>query len=239
MTPQTLTVSLNELGFLITRAAVGVGAPFGIAEDFAHAVKWVARFGIDPVRAAVSSLQNLDVHPEQGRIRLRENDDDLEFVGQNGLSALYAGPALADFFTLEQYRGSRLIARDVDHPLLVVAGLAAAQTSDCVVDWPGIRIYLAADGPMLEAIDEKSIVDVGPADIIVSSVESSISVDWTVGYRMKRTTLEDTAQQVIQNGVHVDAEAWATLTSLFRRCLVPSSEASRATGAGAGLVDTD
>ncbi|MDF1734686.1 MAG: DUF3726 domain-containing protein [Minwuia sp.] len=37
----------------------------------------------------------------------------------------------------------------------------------------------------------------------------------------------------------VDQDAWAIVQHHFRRSLVPSSDASRASGAGAGLVDTD
>ena len=56
MTGKTLTLSFNEIGFYLTRAAVGAGAPFGVAEDFANAVKWAVRLGMDPVPVALSLM---------------------------------------------------------------------------------------------------------------------------------------------------------------------------------------
>jgi hypothetical protein len=63
--------------------------------------------------------------------------------------------------------------------------------------------------------------------------------DWSVGYRLRAADLKIAACKIAQEGVMVDAEAWAGLINLFQRCLVPSSERSLAAGAGAGLVDTD
>lgn len=47
------------------------------------------------------------------------------------------------------------------------------------------------------------------------------------------------AARAARGGVRVDAAAWEEIQTLFRRCLVPSTEASRLSGAGAGVNDTD
>jgi hypothetical protein len=44
---------------------------------------------------------------------------------------------------------------------------------------------------------------------------------------------------VFESGVWIDAGSWAAIMGFFGRSLVPSTEADRLAGAGAGLVDTD
>ena len=240
MTCDTLAVSLNEIGFFVTRGAVGVGAPFGIAEDFAEAIKWVTRLGIDPMPATLSSLNLLDCRPDRSRIAVAEEGTDLMFYGQDGLSALFAGPALADFGQLRRDGKSALKARNVDHPLLVAAVLASTPISACVLEWPGARVSFAVgDNADLEAIDRETLEDAGPVDVVLMDSYLREPTDWSVGYRLHAADLKIEACKIAQEGVMVDTVSWTGLINLFQRCLVPSSERSLVAGAGAGLVDTD
>ena len=45
-------------------------------------------------------------------------------------------------------------------------------------------------------------------------------------------------KKLLETGVPV-YDSWSEIYSFFKRCLVPSTEESRKSGAGAGLVDTD
>ena len=45
-------------------------------------------------------------------------------------------------------------------------------------------------------------------------------------------------EKILQTGVKV-GEHWQGIYDYFSRCLVKSTAASRASGAGAGMVDTD
>lgn len=47
------------------------------------------------------------------------------------------------------------------------------------------------------------------------------------------------AQPVQTGGVQLDAAAWEVIQTFFKRCLAPATEASRLSGAGAGVNDTD
>ena len=47
-----------------------------------------------------------------------------------------------------------------------------------------------------------------------------------------------TKKKILETGVPV-YDSWSDIYSFFKRCLVPSTEESRKSGAGAGLVDTD
>ena len=49
MSTSDLYLSFNEIMFYFTRAAVGGGVPFGLAEDFGRAAIWIAAAsGLDP-----------------------------------------------------------------------------------------------------------------------------------------------------------------------------------------------
>ena len=76
----------------------------------------------------------------------------------------------------------------------------------------------------------------GAADVTVKSVESSFfnAEKW----KGKKSYSEKNRERVLETGVQV-YEAWPIIHSFFSRCLVPSTEESRKSGAGAGLVETD
>ena len=75
-----------------------------------------------------------------------------------------------------------------------------------------------------------------PADVSIKSAKSSLfsSKKWIE----KTTYSKKNRQGVLESGVPL-YEAWPTIHKLFSRCLVPSTEESHKSGAGAGLVDTD
>jgi hypothetical protein len=74
------------------------------------------------------------------------------------------------------------------------------------------------------------------ADVTIKAVESSLfkAEKW----KGKTSYSEKNRKLVLETGVQV-YEAWPIIHSFFSRCLVPSTEESRKSGAGAGLVDTD
>ncbi len=91
-----------------------------------------------------------------------------------------------------------------------------------------------ADTP---ASDREALTTPGPADISVrkqSDVENGLGA-----FSLGSQDLNEAADNLVQQGVDVDIEAWNGVVAFFRRCLVPSSQLSRMSGAGAGLVDTD
>ena len=238
MTSNFLTVSVNEISFFITHAAIGAGAPLGIAEDFAKDMMWASCCGIDPAVTALSCLKKLDGSPNSGRMSMIEDDASWTFVGSDGLSAVYAGTALTDFWNLESRDGRSLVIKDVDHPLLMAAALAKTESPPSVLEWPNARVTFNDEGEAeISAVKAESALARGPVNIRASNVNKKR--DWNVGFLLDASYLVCVARQMVEENISVDATAWAGIVALFRRCLVPSSEQSRMSGAGAGLVDTD
>ena len=53
-----------------------------------------------------------------------------------------------------------------------------------------------------------------------------------------KRSIQEITKKLLETGVPV-YDSWSVIYSFFKRCLVPSTEESRKSGAGAGLVDTD
>ena len=140
MSVSLLKLSLNEVRFYFTRAAVGVGVPFGLAEDFGRSVSWLACSGLDPARICAPVLQSLEsgqssLYPKlnqwNGEALLKPPPDKL-------LSAIQAGSFASDWIVpMEQKSGknSYLSAENVDYPFLVAAALGASGCSGWEISW--------------------------------------------------------------------------------------------------------
>ena len=59
MSSPELYLSFNEIMFYFTRAAVGAGLSFGLAEDFGRSSIWIAACGLDPARITSKTLKFL------------------------------------------------------------------------------------------------------------------------------------------------------------------------------------
>jgi hypothetical protein len=238
VTNNTLTVSLNEVSFIVTRAAVGAGATFGVAEDFAKAVIWASRCEVDPAVMALACLNRLDVSPGSGCMTVIEKGPSKIFEGQDGLSVVFGGTALSDFWRLSADDGGSMMARDLDCPLIAAASLAVVGPAPAVVEWPNARVTFGKDGSIdMIARDIDTFLGKGRADISVS-VEP-VNEEVPTGFALTVGELEVAAKRAIDWGLNVDADAGEGVGDLLRRCLVPSTDLSRMSGAGAGLVDTD
>ena len=85
--------SLSELYSTVRKAAVGRGAPHGIAEDLADAVCWLNSLSFDGVSCAVDCLAHWP--SDTSAVRLLRDENGLILETENtdtAASALFAGP---------------------------------------------------------------------------------------------------------------------------------------------------
>lgn len=242
-------LSLNEIGFYFTRAAVGAGAPFGIAEDFAESSKWVAYLSFDPAKAAVPALHGLAGGESGMALTLRQTEDLCRIESGDGriLSAIYAGPAVADRLSIAaagaEERGLSL--NKTDQPLLIAASAAAAcaPATHLAMSWrsrSGEPIVVELDRGLVTVTgpDEADIAACGPA-----SVEIVVNGDGGMAPLTSQTATRRLAEgrsAAVECGVAVDGMARSAVFDFFSRCLVPSTGQSRTAGAGGGgLTDND
>lgn len=224
--------SLSELRFYLTRAGVGAGAPFGVAEDFAEMAVCVARMGIDPSGLAAAALEALATG--DGVPTINVCDDRLVPETGGVISCMFAGGVLYDQLSVRT-APSGLTLGPVDCPLLVAAFMCAMEDGLYVVTWPDGTLVVRDSVPVCMAAHDV------PQACNAAAVTMTVRPDGQVprDVLFDQNALRDACARPSDEGVCMDRASWAVIYEYFERYLVPSSEEARATAAGAGLVDTD
>ena len=243
MSKSDLTISLNEVLFYFTRAAFGVEVPIGLSEDFARANMWVSENGFDPSRCSLKALDNLDSQASSLSIKFEKTKEGGHLFCPEGkfLSSLEASASCVDWIEVSNGSGELKIS-NVDSPFLVVSALGANQCNGLKVSWIDqeknqFQVNLIDNEEWEVLSSTPNLIELSSnADMLISSLKAS---DETYkGKTIKKFKLDEEKLKILHNGVKVE-ENWEAIYSYFSRCLVKSSAESRASGAGAGLVDTD
>jgi len=226
MTERHGPFSRNELEFYMTRAAVGAGAPFGVAEDAARIALGLAGGRVDAGAVFACALRRLDSGDSSGRLRLRTGArGETEITSADGkpLSAVFAAPAVEDWLAgHDGGRNGTLVLRRVDCPLLAAAAVAARNKADGADFWRFRAAGSGRDAPPAAAGGPESGIAgcSGPAKLVVSP-ETEKSGPATAAHPPSSG-----------QGLFLHARDWACIRTFFARCLVPSTEMSRQDGAG-------
>ena len=242
-----IVLSLNEIMFYFTRAAVGAGLSFGLAEDFGCSSVWIGASGLDPARITSKTIESLDEtqsclcasQTEIGEKTVLTSSEE----GQ--LSALFAGPSVCDWILGEKAVSDKIryfVVEKVDHPFLIAAAVGALKYGNWEISWKDSGgthcIVLTGQHGNWKTSWEgnETFQQHGPADVSIKSVDSSLfgSEKWIE----KTMYSEKNRKGVLESGVPLYKD-WPIIHKLFSRCLVPTTEESHKSGAGAGLVDTD
>lgn len=229
-----MRVSLSEVETTVRKAAVGVGLALGLAEDAGRAAGWAALVGVGGPAVFAAALEALDTGHSVGADADRARAGTLAPVdGAGPLSALIAGPAACD--ALRSVAGTvTLIA--VDHPAVVLfeaLEICDGLAGELRVDWR------APDGAAIEVVRRgDSIIDglakrptlagLGPADMRLALTDGRVAPPAAAA-----------RPEVLAEGVAVDDASWRCIAAFAARLLVEGTEASRLSGAGAGVVDVD
>ena len=247
MSSPELYLSFNEIMFYFTRAASSGGVPFGLAEDFGRAATWIASSGLDPAEMSASVLKELECGQSCLKATLTERNKEILLTAESGkkLSAIQAGSAICDLISAlpENLKNMKsIIAKNVDYPFLVCAALGAANYDRWEISWPAsddtpCSVLICEDGSWKSSWKGRKIPEVIDAvDVKVFFV--SKRDDYYERWECNTFNFVNNKKKLLETGVPV-YDSWSEIYSFFKRCLVPSTEESRKSGAGAGLVDTD
>ncbi|MYA89238.1 MAG: DUF3726 domain-containing protein [Boseongicola sp. SB0662_bin_57] len=207
--------SLNEVESIAWKAARGAGYPWGIAEEAAAAVRWLAARGIDGCPALAFLLERTDGSnlddwsPEPGKI----------WSAPGGvLCPLMAGAALSDHAGRLQQRALEFGQMASPVLFLPFAGWAAARIgANLQVTWPGGSSFTDGEGLVLQG-----------------------DPSWDLGGMMVAVSDEMPEARPGASRAFPDPQAWDRLGEFSRRVHAPASEASRRFGAGgADGIDDD
>ena len=207
-----LNLSLNEVAATAKKAARGAGYSWGMAEEAAAAVRWLAASGIEGCAPLVALLDQADGAPENHRPNVA---GPIWQASGSGVCPLAAGTALADHSTGLVALQTRIA--DVMAPVLLLACAAdAARMTGRAVSVACGTEALTTDGTRLGGT---SLPERGDVDISFGGALE------TPRAPMSRATPAP--------------EVWAALNAFAERTYAPASEASRLMGAGAGTNDND
>ena len=238
--------SLSELYSTVRKAAVGRGVPHGIAEDLADAVCWLNSLSFDGVTCAVDCLAHWP--SDTSAVRLLRDENGLILATENAdtaASALFAGPALGDLLQTGAVPNSGFSV-SIDVPLLALA--AVAQTCARLKRRAWLMIHLQGQAVIADCNEETcQLITVTPQLTITAPPATEVTL-WPsqpdqssgdIGALINHEEFSQRRNRALTKGLEVcdgsleQLEAWAALT------LVPESNRSRETGAGAGLLDND
>jgi hypothetical protein len=217
-----MTFSLNEIDVMGKRAARGAGLDWGIAEEAGKAARWLTAHGLPGPELLAELLTR-----NEGK-----DYDELAPVSVDGvwqaksgsLCPLIAGAALSDR-AAEVAAGRVFEFGPISYPLLLAPYAACSARSR------GAAITLSWAGVILTISPEDGLAVEGDLAAVTTRTADGVRC----GPAAKQTETPPAGEP----GRAVDAEAWSRLNAFAHRTFAPSTEASRALGAGAGLVDND
>jgi hypothetical protein len=215
-----MIVSLNEIETVVLKACRGAGMSWGLAEDAAQAARWLA--GREPTWDASLATLLAARQAETVSVPSLANRDIRATRPQTALCAIHSGAVVSDLLGLH----GRLMLHDVLAPLWLLPFAARHAGPDCDVAliWHGGRIHLHDNDVHHQAGPHR----LGAGRLATLTVE-----------RVDRAGATAVPGGAPHGGIAVDEAAWASLLQLGTRTYVPASIHSRATGAGAGLLDND
>jgi hypothetical protein len=218
----TTRYSLPEISALSKRAARGAGMDWGLAEEAAHAVRWLHAHGVDGASALADLLQQLDGQAYD-RVCPQPLDEARWHAAGHSLCAIAAGCAWADHAGLRAPQALHLSAV-VQVPLLlpfVARAAARAQQAWCLQSGDQTW-HISAEGMVSgDAPDVPSTSQPAPVTLRPSSGPAT-QAPWT-----SSALSSPVAPQV-----------WHSLQAFAQRTLVPADARSRA-AAGSALSDND
>jgi hypothetical protein len=223
------TYSLNEIEAMGKCASKGAGMHWGHAEEAGKAVRWLAQRGLPGPELLSACLSEFD----------RVSYDDLtpslnEATWQNNSSQavsrqqcpLITGPILCDY--AEEFKAHSIVDfKSVSHPLLLTPYMAiVAKTTEQTLklSWSGVKITLS---------DTQCHIDGLPVYLFTQRADL---VTCQQGSVQKNTP---NSLNHSQTGRSFPPETWTQLTTFSYRTYAPATEASRLSGAGAGVRDND
>lgn len=209
--------SLNEIGSTLRKAAVGSGYPVGLAADIAAAGVWLCARDLDGVDAVLASIgsgfeSDTDWAPD-GTV-LQVGDASISRFGTSFLELLAAKEV------------ERVVVERADSPLLLVglAGVVAGASQT--------RFELSVGTGLTVVVSPRTV---HPTVGVVGLESGPI----TIVEFDERGDGETTEPFPTVHGVEVSEHQLAVAMKLAARTYVPATEASRMSGAGAGLSDND
>lgn len=213
--------SLNEIEATGKRAARGAGFSWGLAEEVGKAARWLSAYGLPGPEILADLLRSND----------GVNYDDLAPISAVGvweapaglLCPLVAGAAISDR-AADIAAGHQIRLGTTAHPLLLapfVSSVAYLAQMQAALSWDGV------------------VIGLNPTEVKFEGKREALTTQTANSVVCQLSGVSFAGERPAEKGRDVDADTWSILNKLAGRTYAPATEASRLTGAGAGLNDND
>ena len=207
-------LSVNQLTSETRKAALGKGASFGVADDIARAIQWLAHYNIVPSSELAAYLTApLESAPHKPCFQ----DDIISQIGDNDDGFLSLCDVMAALDFLEAYHPSHLVLSQMRYPQISLALTALRQT-------PHMGSLTSDTGQPLTG---QSLPD------LCRMSQPNLTLTLTLTPYQPEIAPDPPLR------IEIDDAAYGLLKKAAFETYVPSSEKSREAGAGAGLHDND
>lgn len=216
-----MAFSQNEIEAMCKRAARGAGLPWGIAEEAGKAARWLSAHDLPGPEALAEILTRNDGKSYDDLVPISVENTWRARSGR--LCPLVSGAALSDRAALLA-AGRAINLGPTSQPLMLcpyAAGAAEQTGSQLDLMWNGVVMTISGRCVSIDG------------DLAAVFVRGTEAVTCSLSARKMEPVLPRT------RGRTIDAETWSRLSAFAQRTLAPATEASRLSGAGAGLTDTD
>jgi len=218
--------SLNETASRAKLAAKGAGYSWGMAEEVARAVFWLADRNL-PGPAMLLELLSCYSSTESVALGVPSIDEGQFSAKEKWLCPVASGCALSD--SCKKFDDTtRIILSDVKCPLLLLPFIAdIAKRSDSVIVLELDEHTVSTDGNLVW-LSVSNLASLKQAAAIVCRSASSAE-----------RTLTSTGFGSSHNRAVIEDYVWEALGRYAHHTYAPATQSSRALGAGAGLNDND
>lgn len=214
-------LSLNEIETMSKRAARGAGLSWGIAEEAGKSARWLATRGLFGPERLADLLVHHDQHPYAD---LAPSDtDDIWKAPAGVLSPLIAGATLSDK-ALDIAKGRVIELAETREPLWLVpyaAGAVSLTGAAISIAWDDVVMVLSEKGEWIEGH------------------QNALTVSRTAGVHCQKGGQFHAPTVMTRAPDNVSPAAWSRLAAFAERTYAPATDASRLSGAGAGLTDNN
>ena len=218
----SLKRSLNEIELVSRKAARGYGFPWGVAEEVGKSVRWLHVYGINGVSVLAKVFNAFN--PEQLQ-QSRPQSLGGEWAASAGLlNPILTGIALCDCMHILKNQPIRTAV--ISYPVLTMGFLgqtALDSEQSLCLRWQDLNLHFHRDQLAMEGNTEALMTEQCQ---LLHCQQMAIP-----------SHLEVMPPHI--GDVQVEAESWEPLEEYAFKTYVEATEASRLSGAGAGLNDND
>ncbi len=211
--------SLNEIETLSRKAARGAGLSWGLAEEAGKAARWLTAAGL-PGPQVLADLLTRNDGADYETLCPMEGEEGAWVAKGGTLCPLISGAVLCD--NAQRLGAGELTLGRTAAPMLLLPYLDAA-AQQC-----GTALTIRWNGTAITLGDSAQTSGQGLDAALAEGITITPGTSDQTGTALQKQTRGD-----------MPAEVAKTLTVFAERTYAPETEASRLSGAGAGLTDND